>query len=110
MSHAIKCHIHGVEYDYMNEQCPRCLENRSAYNYVLRRLTCGLCGELKASTTIMCGGPIGKLFQDCRDLIHKWEDAKKGHKAFVEKRVYEAKSRSFFLSLTEKEAKHLSEA
>lgn len=73
----IKCHIHGIEYDYWDEHCPLCVEEYEAAKRILRRFTCGLCGELRASTTIMCGGAIGQLCQDCRDLIHKWEDAKK---------------------------------
>jgi len=101
VSHTIKCKTHGIEYNYMVEQCPKCIEEREIAQRILRHFTCGLCGELKASTTIMCGGPIGQLCQDCRDLIHKWEDAKKRHQAFFEKRVYEGKCRAFFTSLTD---------
>lgn len=76
MTTIIKCHIHGIEYDFMTEICPKCEEERLAAKRVVRSLTCGLCGNLKASTQIMCGGAIGQLCQDCRDLIHKWESAK----------------------------------
>lgn len=80
----ITCKTHGVEYDGYDEQCPKCLADRSAYNFTLRKMTCGLCKELKATTVIMCGGPIGQLCDECRVLIRRWEEAKKKHKKRIE--------------------------
>lgn len=80
MNTIIECHVHGIKYDFMNGVCYKCEEEYEAAKNVIRRLTCGLCEELKASTQIMCGGAIGLLCQDCRDLIHKWEKAKQRQK------------------------------
>ncbi len=80
----IECRIHGIEYDFMENLCPKCEEEHASAKRVIRVLTCGLCGEIKASTQIMCGGPIGQLCQDCRDLIHKWEDAKQRRRELIE--------------------------
>lgn len=81
----MKCKKHGIEFNFMVSQCPMCLADRSAYEFTLRAMTCGLCGELKSSTVIMCGGAIGRLCEDCRALIKKWEEAKKRHQERFEK-------------------------
>ncbi len=92
----IRCRKHNEKYDANQGRCPKCEADVSALEHVRRVLTCQLCGEIKASTTIYCGGPIGQMCNDCRDIVYKWEDAKDAHEAFWERRRIETDSQIFF--------------
>jgi len=76
----IECQTHGIEYDFMIEMCPKCTEEIEAAKRIVKRLTCGLCGQMKADVQIMCGGAIDRLCLRCRDLIFKWKKAKREQK------------------------------
>ncbi len=94
----MRCRKHGTKYDGWDEQCPQCLADVSAFEYVIKRLTCQLCGEIKASVTLYAGGPIGQMCDDCHEIIGKWEDAKKAYDAYMKERRFETDSQIFFRS------------
>ena len=94
----VTCKKHGIKYNAFDTHCPECFRDRSALEYVKKWLTCRLCGEIKASTQIYCGGPIDLMCDDCHKIVVKWQEAKKQQEAFWEKKHIEVGTQIFFRS------------
>ncbi len=92
----IRCSKHNVKYNAYLGRCPQCVADVSAVKHMKRMLTCQLCGEIKASTSQYCGGPVGLMCDDCRDIVYKWEEAKESAEKFWKERRIETDSQIFF--------------
>ncbi len=92
----IRCRKHNEKYDAMKGRCPKCVADVSAFEYMKERMTCQLCGEIKASTEIYCGGPVGQMCKRCSKILRKYWDLKKRFDEFHERRKYEYSSQIFF--------------
>jgi len=75
----VECRRHNIIYDCYDSQCPECKKEYDAGERILRRLLCDLCGELKGTTKMYCGGPVGYLCDDCKRIIDRYHDLKKSH-------------------------------
>jgi len=80
----ITCRRHDVQYDAMKSNCPECTVEFEAGERILRRLTCQLCGELKGTTQMYCGGPVGFMCDDCKRVLDKYRELKKKYDEFHE--------------------------
>ena len=89
----ITCKIHKIDYDGWDSQCPECQREYEAGSRILRRLTCQLCEQIKGSTKMYCGGPVGFLCDDCKRVLDKYRELNEAHKARWEdiKRVRSSK-------------------
>lgn len=92
----MRCRKHGTRYDAWDEQCPMCLADRSAYEYVVKRLKCGLCGKLDPTTTVMAGGIFGQLCETCIEILRKIDAAEKRRDEFHRLRRIEIDTQIFF--------------
>jgi len=92
----VTCKKHGVKYNVFDTHCSECFRDRSALDYVKKWLICQLCGEIKSSTQIYCGGPIGLMCDDCHKIVVKWEESKKKQEIYWEERHLEINTQVFF--------------
>ena len=81
MKLAIECKRHHITYDAYDSQCPECKKEYEAGDRILRRLTCQLCEELKGSTKMYCGGPVGFLCDDCKRVLDRYHELNEKHLA-----------------------------
>jgi len=79
----IECKRHNIIYDAWDSQCPECKIEFEAGERIIKRLTCQLCGELKGSTKMYCGGPVGYLCDDCKRILDRYRDLKKSHEKWL---------------------------
>ena len=75
----IECKKHHIVYDAYDTHCPECKKEYEAGDRILRRLLCQLCGELKGSTKMYCGGPVTYVCDDCRRILDKYDEFKKAY-------------------------------
>lgn len=92
----IRCRKHNEKYDAYQGRCPKCEADISAFEYMKKRLTCQLCGEIKASTIVYAGGHIGQMCDDCHMIIIKSEELRESAEKFWEQRRIETASQIFF--------------
>jgi hypothetical protein len=64
--------------------CPKCEEEFKAGSRILRRLTCQLCGKIKGTTQMYCGGPVGFMCDDCKSVVNKYIELREKYKKFHE--------------------------
>jgi len=92
----VYCKKHGIKYNVFDTHCPMCEQDRSALEYMKKWLTCQLCGEIKASTQIYCGGPVGLMCDDCAKLLRKYGELKDRFEEIHRKRRNEIDAQIFF--------------
>ena len=80
----IECKIHHIVYDAYDSHCPECKQEYEVGNRILKRLTCQLCGELKGSTKMYCGGPVGYMCDDCKRVLDNYNELKEKYDKFWE--------------------------
>ena len=85
MKISVECKRHHITYDCYDSQCPECKKEFEAGERILKRLTCELCGELKGTTKIYCGGPVGYICDDCKRVVDKYMVLREEHLARWEK-------------------------
>lgn len=78
----IECKHHHILYDAYDTRCPECQKEFEAGERIIRRLTCDLCGELKGTTQMYCGGPVGRMCDDCKRIVHRFLELEKSYKKF----------------------------
>jgi hypothetical protein len=64
---------------------------------------CGLCGSLENVVGPYGGGPVPFLCEDCHEIIEKWEEAKKRHRAWFRRARKEARLAHASASVVEKD-------
>ncbi len=79
MNIPVECKRHHITYDCYDFQCPECVKEYEAGSRILRRLTCQLCGELKGTTKMYCGGPVGYLCDDCKRIVDRYNELVEEH-------------------------------
>jgi len=75
----IMCKRHDIEYDAMIEHCPECKKEFDSGERIMRRFLCQLCGELKGTTKMYCGGPVGYMCDDCKRVVDKYMEMRERH-------------------------------
>jgi len=75
----VECRRHDITYDASDSQCPECKKEFDAGSRILRRLTCQLCGEIKGTTKMYCGGPVGYMCDDCKRVVEKYMEMREEH-------------------------------
>jgi len=98
----VECKRHKITYDAYDSQCPECKKEYEAGSRILRRLTCELCGEIKGTTKMYCGGPVGWMCDDCKRIVDKYMELREAHLARWEKFKEERESQNSQQLRTEK--------
>ena len=60
-------------------------------NHSVRKRECGLCGSTENLVGPHAGGPFVWICKNCKELIAKWEKAKKEHHDFMMRLIADAK-------------------
>lgn len=76
----IECKRHNIVYDAWDSHCPECQKEFDAGERIIKRLTCQLCDELKGSTKMYCGGPVGYLCDDCKRILDRYFELEEKYK------------------------------
>ena len=84
MKMPIECKRHHITYDAYDSQCPECKKEFEAGDRIIRRLTCQLCEQFKASTKMYCGGPVTFVCDDCKRILDRYHEFKEKYDDFWE--------------------------
>ena len=81
----IECKKHHITYDAWDSTCPECKKEYEAGDRIIRRLTCQLCDQFKASTQMYCGGPVTFVCDDCKRVLDRYFEFRDKYEDFWDK-------------------------